>query len=148
MVDVYLGRDSVHAGDDCESHDETWTFPDSATVDDLLVAVADGYIARVAAKVTWYVSLQRRADHTLDRALAVIYAEDGLNQSPSFRRVTRLWNGEQRLARLTALRIESILDVYVHYLHSGPRLATPEQMRSSESYTGAAPSRLKVHRNP
>jgi hypothetical protein len=61
IVRVVVDRESVHAGDDTDSHQEIWDFPSDASRDDLLVNLCMNDLAWVAGNIMWEVERPGRA---------------------------------------------------------------------------------------
>jgi hypothetical protein len=145
IVRVVVDRESVHAGDDTDSHQEIWDFPSVASLDDLLVNLCDRYLASVAGNIMWVVYLGRRRRSGPEKVLALIYVD-----YPSWLiRFTRVWSGEQRLTALRDLNgAESELPIYVSYPSGRTRLrlATLDEIKQTPDYTGATPTRTPLAR--
>src|SRR6185437_12107968 len=143
IVRVRVNRESVHAGDDTESHQEIWDFPSTATLDDLLVNLCTGYLASVAGNIMWAVFSGRGSRSAPARLLAIIYVDypSGLT------RFTRVWSGQQELSVLRDLdepRVE--LPIYVSYPPGSRRLrlATLDEIKQSPFFTGATATRTPL----
>jgi hypothetical protein len=141
-VRVIVDRESVHAGDDTDSHQEIWDFPCEASLDDLLVNLCSQYLASVAGNIMWAVYLGGRRPPGPPQLLAVIYVD-----YPSWLvRFTRVWSGDQTLKGLRDLDgPQSELPIFVAYPsgHTRLRLATLDEIKQSPYYTGAT-----AHRTP
>jgi hypothetical protein len=142
IVRVVVDRDSVHAGDDVDSHREVWDFPSTASVDDLLVSLSSHYLASVAGDVMWTVYLDDGRSPGPQYLLAVIYVD-----YPGWlTRFTRVWSGRQLLVDLRDLDQPSDeLRIHAGY-PSGVgrmRLATVDQIKQGGYYTGAVPHRQR-----
>jgi hypothetical protein len=142
-IRVSVNRESVHAGDDTDSHREIWDFPLDASLDDLLVNLCSQYLASVAGDIMWVVYLGGGGILGPQRVLAVIYVD-----YPSrLVRFTRVWSGDQGLKRLRdlyGLRLE--LPIFVAYPPGSTRLrlATLDEIKQSPYYTGASPHRTPL----
>lgn len=68
-------RESVHAGDDTDSHQEIWDFPFDASLDDLLVNLCSKYLASVAGDIMWVVYLGGGRLPGPRQVLALIYVD-------------------------------------------------------------------------
>ncbi|OBI24176.1 hypothetical protein A5709_07100 [Mycobacterium sp. E1386] len=138
-VKVTLDRASVAMGDDVESHRVFWVFPDSATVDDLLVAVSR-YVPGVAGPAGWMVDVNT-GDRVRRRDLGIIYTRDDLRQEDQ---ICRLTAGNTTLGDLARWAKVPDLDVYARYLtwDMGRPLALSE-VTAAATYTGAQPTKLQ-----
>ncbi|WIM87099.1 hypothetical protein PT015_19860 [Candidatus Mycobacterium wuenschmannii] len=145
LVRVRVDRESVHPGDDTESHQEIWDFPSHATLDDLLVNLCAGFLASVAGDIMWTVYSERGSRSVPAQLLAVIYVDH-----PSGRtRFTRVWSGDQELAVLRDLYgSQAELTIFVAYPSGGRRLrlATLDEIKQSPFVTGAIPVRTPMPR--
>jgi hypothetical protein len=142
-IRVIVNRESVHAGDDTDSHREIWDFPFEASLDDLLVNLCSQYLASVAGNIMWEVYLGGRKPPAPPQLLALIYVD-----YPSrLVRVTRVWHGDQALKGLRDLDgPQSELPIFVGYPsgHTRLRLATLDEIKQSPYYTGATAQRTPL----
>jgi hypothetical protein len=137
VVKLTVNRASVAAGDDVDSHREFWTFPESGTVDDLLVALATGYLPAVAGFAGWIV-YQEREGRRSDRVLGLIYSRDHRNEE---RYICR---SQQYYPTLGELAECSELSVYAGYLSGlAARPVWVSEVKSGSDYTGAQPHKLE-----
>lgn len=83
-VTVTLDRNSVAMGDDVESHRVFWVFPDSATIDGLLVDTSSRYVPGIGGPARWSVDINTD-DQTRRLGLGIIYTHDDLNQESRIR---------------------------------------------------------------
>jgi hypothetical protein len=144
-IRVIVDRESVHAGDDTDSHQEIWDFPFDASLDDLLVNLCSKYLASVAGDIMWVVYLGGGRLPGPRQVLALIYVD-----YPSWLiRFTRVWSGDQGLKGLRDLHgPQSELPIFVHYPpgRTRLRLATLDEIKQSPYYTGATPHRKPLGR--
>ncbi|WP_231633719.1 MULTISPECIES: hypothetical protein [unclassified Mycobacterium] len=134
-----LNRSSVAMGDDVESHREFWVFPDSATVDDLLVEITH-YVPGIAGAAGWVADVNTE-DVARRRDLGAIYTRDDLNQEPH---ICRLMPGKTTLGELARWAKVPDLEVYVRYLTwDMARPLTRSEVIAGPTYTGAHPTKLQ-----
>jgi hypothetical protein len=144
IVRVRIDRESVHAGDDTDTHEEIWDFPSDASIDDLLVNLCSGYLASVAGDIMWAVYSRSESRSGPTQLLAVIYVD----YPTGLIRFTRVWSGEQRLSLLKDQHgVQAELPIYVAYLSGskGLRLATLDEVKQSRFFTSATPTRTPPH---
>ncbi|GAA4536065.1 hypothetical protein [Mycobacterium paraffinicum] len=138
-VKVTLDRDSVAMGDDTESHRVFWVYPESATVDDLLVEITR-YVPGVAGPAGWVADVNTK-DAVCRRDLGTIYTRDDLKQEPH---ICRLVPGETTLGNLAKWSNVPDLDVYVRYLtRDMARPLARSEVTGGPTYTGAQPTKLQ-----
>ncbi|MFC5336426.1 hypothetical protein [Mycobacterium branderi] len=111
-VKVTLDRSSVAMGDDVESHRVFWIFPESATVDDLLVEISTRYVPGIAGPAGWIVHVNTD-DYVRRLDLGLIYTRDDLRQEDH---ICRLVSGRTTLGDLARRAKVPDLDVYARYL--------------------------------
>ncbi|WP_375487132.1 hypothetical protein [uncultured Mycobacterium sp.] len=147
VVRIVVDRDSVGVADDIENHREIWEFPARATLDDLLVWLAEDYVVPMTFDSMWCIHLQQRADASDGHLLAVIYACYQRPPDRPFIRLTRVWTGERSLLRLARRLGPQPLRIHARYVSSDAiALKTPDVMKASRYCTGAAPRRRALSR--
>lgn len=139
-VKVTLDRSSVAMGDDTESHRVFWIFPESATVDDLLVEICSHYVPGIAGPAGWCVDVNTD-DQVCRRDLGVIYEREDLRQEAN---ICRLVTGRITLGDLAQRAKIPDLDIYVRHMTSDKgRPLTISEVTSGPTYTGAQPTKLE-----
>ncbi|MGZ8179435.1 hypothetical protein ACXVUM_16025 [Williamsia sp. SKLECPSW1] len=123
-ITVRVDRGSVAMGDDVESHEEFWDYAGSATVDDLLIDVATGFVASVAGDVGWAVCLTNGRKKSTE-TLGLIYCTH-VGGATTVCRPSRV------AVPLSTLASPIGIDVYVAYL-PGARPHALSDMRRSRS---------------
>lgn len=121
-------------GDDVDSHQTFWHMLSTATVDDLLIAVAEHLLPSVAGPAGWRV--HRDFDDPARRLLlGLIYTRDDLQTADLVCRCTR---GGQQLKELA--REDGSLSVYASYLTGDlAQPVTVPELRAGPTFTGATP---------
>ncbi|GAB1811619.1 hypothetical protein [Mycobacterium sp. MUNTM1] len=138
-VKVSVDRSSVAMGDDVDSHREFWVFPESATVDDLLVEISSHFLPGVAGPAGWRVYLGTRRDR--QREIGLVYTRDDLRQQDQ---ICRLSAGNTTLGELSRWSGLPELDVYAAYLtFDQARPLTLDEVTGGPSFTGSRPTKLE-----
>jgi len=110
VIRVRFDRGSVAMGDDTVSHEEHWIYPADATIDDLLIDVAQS----VPGMAGWSV---RAVGGRFDReVLGILYFRTDPETRSVSCSVCRLRRPQ---TKLTDLAGDYGLDIYVHYMSSG-----------------------------
>ncbi|MCV7280122.1 hypothetical protein H7J88_10730 [Mycolicibacterium flavescens] len=137
QVTVIIDRASVAMGDDVDSHLEFWSFPATATVDDLLVEVSTHYLPGVAGPAGWRLYMHMD-DPGARQVLGLIYTRDDLRVDDQ---ICRLVEGHQTLGELARF---SELEVYASYLvRDQARPISLSEAKAGASFTGCRPTRLE-----
>lgn len=138
-IKVTINRNSVAMGDDVESHREFWIFPDSATVDDLLVQITT-YVPGIAGPAGWIVDVNTE-DQGRRRDVGAIYTCDAPKQEPRF---CRFVPGNTTFGELARWARVPDLDVYVRYLTGDmARPLTLSEVATAPTFTGTQPNKLQ-----
>lgn len=138
-VKVSVDRSSVAMGDDVESHREFWVFPESATVDDLLVEISSHFLPGIAGPAGWRVYLGTRRDERQE--IGLIYTRDDLGQQDQ---ICRLSAGKTTLGELARRTGLPELDVYASYLtFDRARPLALDEITGGPAFTGCRPDKLE-----
>ncbi len=133
FVRLTVDRSSVAMGDDTESHVQFWAMPAAATLDDLLVSLAESFLPPMG---TWQVHLEPD-DPTRRRTVGLVWPR------PPDRGETYLCRTASWPDALGKFARSSELSVRAGYLTDGAAQPAPVRaVVARPSYTGARPTVL------
>ncbi|RIT43482.1 hypothetical protein [Mycobacteroides abscessus] len=133
---VLVDRGAVANGDDSVPHDETWLFPPSSTVTDLLIALATQFFPGMGMWLV-YIELNAQRDHLL----GMVNYDLGKARNPDGPLLTPAMGEDVTLTELSKMFDMAPLIVFGRYrsgLHS--QLVTVNELQRARGYTGGTPT--------
>lgn len=137
---MIVDRAAVANGDDGVPHEQAWLFAPTATVTDLLIALATGYFPQMGMWTVYAGAPGSPGYGSSQRLLGLVNYDLGHVRSPYGALLTPIVGEAMTLPEVSALFDADPLMVFGGY-RSGlySQLATLDELRAARGYTGADP---------